>query len=87
MQQTGSSRTELAVEQTAALEQSPGITVRERGKAFRITEIIIASDADGAAIRRCAIQNNVTMFTSLDTLRVVLDVLEEQDMGVATIDA
>ncbi len=42
---------------------------------------------DGAAIRRCATQNNVTMFTSLDTLRVVLDVLEEQDMGVSTIDA
>ena len=42
---------------------------------------------DGAAIRRCATENNVTMFTSLDTLRVVLDVLEEQDMGVSTIDA
>jgi len=40
---------------------------------------------DGVAIRRCATQNNVTMFTSLDTLRVVLEVLEEQDMGVATI--
>ena len=40
---------------------------------------------DGVAIRRCATQNNVTMFTSLDTLRVVLDVLEEQDMGVSTI--
>lgn len=42
---------------------------------------------DGAAIRRCATENNVTMFTSLDTLRVVLDVLEEQDMGVSTINA
>jgi carbamoyl-phosphate synthase large subunit len=42
---------------------------------------------DGAAIRRCATENNVTMFTSIDTLRVVLDVLEEQDMGVSTIDA
>ena len=34
-----------------------------------------------------SVKNNVTMFTSLDTLRVVLDVLEEQDMGVSTIDA
>ncbi|MDO4475257.1 MAG: carbamoyl-phosphate synthase large subunit [Lachnospiraceae bacterium] len=40
---------------------------------------------DGAAIRRCAIENNVTMFTSLDTVRVVLDVLEEQTLTVATI--
>lgn len=40
---------------------------------------------DGAAIRRCATQNNVTMFTSLDTVRVLLDVLEEQNMAVSTI--
>ncbi|MDO4466371.1 MAG: carbamoyl-phosphate synthase large subunit [Bacillota bacterium] len=40
---------------------------------------------DGAAIRRCAIENNVTMFTSLDTVSVLLDVLEERTMGVSTI--
>ena len=40
---------------------------------------------DGAAIRRCAIENNVTCFTSLDTVRVLLDVLEEQTIRVATI--
>ncbi len=40
---------------------------------------------DGAAIRRCAIENNVTMFTSLDTVKVLLDVLEEQTIKVATI--
>ncbi len=51
-QQTGRSRTDLALEQAAALRDSTGITVRERGKAFRITEITIASDADGAAIGR-----------------------------------
>ena len=33
--------------------------------------------ADGAAIRRCAIMNGVTMFTSLDTVRILLDVLED----------
>ena len=37
-------------------------------------------------IRRCAVENNVTMFTSLDTVRVLLDVLEEITMGVSTID-
>ncbi len=32
---------------------------------------------DGEAIRRCAIMNGVTMFTSLDTVRMLLDVLED----------
>ena len=40
---------------------------------------------DGVAIRRAAIENNVTMFTSLDTVRVLLDVLEELNVGVGTI--
>ena len=40
---------------------------------------------DGVAIRRCATDNNVTMFTSLDTVRVLLDVLEELTISVATI--
>ncbi len=42
---------------------------------------------DGLAIRRTAIENNVTMFTSLDTVRVLLDVLEEITIGVSPIDA
>lgn len=42
---------------------------------------------DGVAIRQCATENNVTMFTSLDTVRVLLDVLEEMTIGVSTIDA
>ena len=37
---------------------------------------------DGAAIRRCAGENRVTTFTSLDTVRVLLDVLEEMTIGV-----
>lgn len=41
---------------------------------------------DGVAIRRTAIENNVTMFTSLDTVRVLLDVLEELTITVSTID-
>ena len=32
---------------------------------------------DGVAIRQCAVANGVTMFTSLDTVRILLDVLEE----------
>ena len=41
---------------------------------------------DGVSIRRCASENNVTMFTSLDTVRVLLDVLEEITIGISTID-
>ena len=41
---------------------------------------------DGVAIRRCASQNNITMLTSLDTVRVLLDVLEEVTIGISTIN-
>ena len=41
---------------------------------------------DGVAIRQCAVQNGVTMFTSLDTVRIVLDVLEETIPKISTID-
>ena len=42
---------------------------------------------DGVAIRRAAAQNNITMLTSLDTVRLLLDVLEEVTFGISTIDA
>ena len=42
---------------------------------------------DGVLIRRCATENNVTIFTSLDTVRVLLDVLEETTLTISTIDA
>ena len=41
---------------------------------------------DGVAIRRCAAENNVTMLTSLDTVRMLLDVLEEVTLGISKID-
>ncbi|MCC8016070.1 MAG: carbamoyl-phosphate synthase large subunit, partial [Clostridiales bacterium] len=44
------------------------------------------SHSDGSEIRRAAAENNVTMFTSLDTVKVLLDVLEEITLGVSTID-
>ena len=40
---------------------------------------------DGVAIRKCASEHRVTMFTSLDTVRVLLDVLEEMTIGVSPI--
>ena len=42
---------------------------------------------DGAEIRRCANENGVTIFTSLDTVRIVTEVLEEMTISVSTIDA
>ena len=42
---------------------------------------------DGIAIRQCAAQNNITMLTSLDTVRMLLNVLEEVTLGISTIDA
>ncbi|MBP3812804.1 MAG: carbamoyl-phosphate synthase large subunit [Acidaminococcaceae bacterium] len=42
---------------------------------------------DGVAIRQAAAQNNAVMLTSLDTVRMLLDVLEEMTMGISTIDA
>jgi carbamoyl-phosphate synthase large subunit len=41
---------------------------------------------DGTAIRRAAALNNIPMLTSLDTVRMVLDVLEEVTLGISTID-
>ncbi len=44
-------------------------------------------DTDGHQIRQLATENNVTIFTALDTVRVLLDVLEETTLTVSTIDA
>ncbi len=41
---------------------------------------------DGVAIRKTATQNNITMFTSLDTVKVLLDVLEEITIGISPIN-
>ncbi len=42
---------------------------------------------DGQLIRKCATENNVTIFTALDTVRVLLDVLEEITLTISTIDS
>ena len=43
--------------------------------------------SDGHQIRLCATENNATLFTSLDTVSVLLDVLEETTLTISTIDA
>ena len=42
---------------------------------------------DGYLIRKCAIESNTTVFTSLDTVKVLLDVLDENTIRISTIDA
>ncbi|MFI3283980.1 MAG: carbamoyl-phosphate synthase large subunit, partial [Erysipelotrichaceae bacterium] len=62
-----------------------------KGHVTYIINTLSANDTntskDGYLIRRCAVENNVSVFTSLDTVNVLLDVLEEITMGVSTIDA
>ncbi len=41
---------------------------------------------DGYDIRRAAAENNVSLFTALETVNVLLNVLEEITLGVSTID-
>ena len=45
------------------------------------------SSNDGHQIRLLATENNVTIFTSLDTVKVLLDVLEETTLTISTINA
>ena len=59
-----------------------------------VTYVINTMDVRGedihsgsSQIRRCAVENGVTMLTALDTVRVLLDVLEEITLGISTIDA
>lgn len=42
---------------------------------------------NGFLIRRWAVENNVTVLTSLDTVKVLLDVLEEITLKVSTVDS
>ena len=46
-----------------------------------------SSTSDGYQIRKYAIESNVTLFSSLDTVKVLLDVLEETTLCISTIDA
>ncbi len=44
-------------------------------------------NSDGYSIRKAATECNVTIFTSLDTVKVLLDVLDETTLRISTIDA
>ena len=46
-----------------------------------------ANENDGHQIRQIATEHNVSLFTALDTVKVLLDVLEETTLTISTIDA
>ena len=68
---------DIAPEKQDKLEESETAYYQEKVDAL----------SDGMLIRSAATENNVTIFTSLDTVRVLLDVLEETTLTISTIDA
>ena len=46
-----------------------------------------ANENDGLYIRQISTEHNVSIFTALDTVKVLLDVLEETTLTISTIDA
>ena len=66
------------------------VAIRQGHIAYVInTRDISSTDqmSDGTEIRKLATENNVTIFTALDTVKVLLDVLEETTLTISTIDA
>ena len=64
--------------------------LRQGHIAYVINTKDIGSDgpeSDGHQIRQTATEHNVTIFTALDTVKVLLDVLEETTLTISTIDA
>ncbi len=64
-------------------------SIRQGHIAYVINTSVVGgkTSRDGYEIRKCATESNVTIFTSLDTVRVLLDVLEETTLTISTIDA
>jgi len=82
-------RTRVRSKISAGGEDIPN-ALREGHIAYVINTSDISSNdgvLDGHMIRRIAVDCGVTTFTSLDTVRVVLDVLEEMTITISTIDA
>ncbi|MBO5755473.1 MAG: carbamoyl-phosphate synthase large subunit, partial [Clostridia bacterium] len=65
-------------------------TIRQGHIAYVINTSDVASTShqkDGYEIRHLAVETNTTLFSSLDTVRVLLDVLEDITMTISTIDS
>ena len=65
-------------------------SIRQGHIAYVINTSVVGTggvNTDGYLIRKTATESNVTMFTSLDTVKVLLDVLDETTIRISTIDA
>ncbi len=82
-------RTHILAKISAGSDEIPD-ALRQGHIAYVInTKDVNNSDSgnDGLEIRQIATENNVTIFTALDTVKVLLDVLEETTLCISTIDA
>ena len=80
-------RTHALTKISAGSDEIPN-ALRQGHIAYVINTKDPGADArDGAKIRQIATECNVTMFTALDTVKVLLDVLEETTLTISTIDA
>ena len=80
-------RTHALTKISAGSDEIPN-ALRQGHIAYVINTKDPAADArDGAKIRQIATECNVTMFTALDTVKALLDVLEETTLTISTIDA
>ena len=80
-------RTHVLKKISEGSDQIPN-ALRQGHLAYVINTRGLASDSgDGQIIRQIATEHNVTLFTALDTIRVLLDVLEETTLTISTIDA
>ncbi len=80
-------RTHVLKKISEGSEQIPN-ALRQGHIAYVINTRDLGSDSqDGSQIRQIATENNVTIFTALDTVKVLLDVLEETTLTISTIDA
>ena len=81
-------RTHALAKISEGSEEIPN-ALRQGHIAYFINTKDLNSDAesDGRQLRQVATEYNVTMFTSLDTVKALLDVLEETTLTISTIDA
>ena len=80
-------RTHALTKISAGSDEIPN-ALRQGHIAYVINTKDPGADArDGAKIRQIATECNVTMFTALDTVKALLDVLEETTLTISTIDA
>ncbi len=83
-------RTHILAKISEGSEEIPS-AIRQGHLAYIINTSNIAGSEttsnDGHEIRKLATENNVNIFTSLDTVKVLLDVLEETTICISTIDA